>query len=276
MVRLFGFTHDTALGYFAVGCAPGGGHSNIYTFLFNGNVSLSVTMTFVSVIASLAMLPLWLLTLGQTLLDKDTGVVIPFSRIASSLFIIIVPLIIGIFIGRFKPNVAAVIRKILRPFFFFVVIVFFPIAIYMNIAVIRMFTVAVVMAGCCLPYIGFLLGAVLSAVCRQSRARIITIALETGIQNIGIPILVMQNSLPHPESEIAMIGPIAVAIATPLPLWLGLTIQEVRRRCCRGPPEVTSDQDTKEAPYLKDTEVNEKDVEASEDLLAKKTQTTKE
>ncbi|KAI0214456.1 hypothetical protein LSAT2_000451, partial [Lamellibrachia satsuma] len=180
-----------------------------------------------------AMLPLWLLTLGQTLLDEDTGVVIPFSRIASSLFTVIVPLAIGIFIRRFKPSVADVICKILRPFFFFVVIVFLPIGLYMNIAVIRMFTVAVVLAGCCLPYIGFLLGAVLSAVCRQSRAKIITIALEKGIQNIGIPILVMQHSLPHPESDIAMIGPIAVAIATPLPLWLGLAIQEVRRRCCR-------------------------------------------
>ena len=53
VVRLFGFTHDIALGYFSIGCAPGGGHSNIYTFLFNGDVSLSVTMTFVSNIASL-------------------------------------------------------------------------------------------------------------------------------------------------------------------------------------------------------------------------------
>ncbi|KAI0214455.1 hypothetical protein LSAT2_000450, partial [Lamellibrachia satsuma] len=127
------------------------------------------------------MLPLWLLTLGQTLLDEDTGVVIPFSRIASSLFTVIVPLAIGMFIRRFRPSVANVICKILRPFFFFVVIIFLPIGLYMNIAVIRMFTVAVVLAGCCLPYIGFLLGAVLSVVCRQSRARIITIALETGI-----------------------------------------------------------------------------------------------
>ncbi|KAI0214454.1 P3 protein [Lamellibrachia satsuma] len=260
MVRLFGFTHDTALGYFAIGCAPGGGKSNIYTFLFNGDVSLSVTMTFVSVIASLAMLPLWLLTL---------------VRIASSLLTVMVPLAIGIFIRRFRPSVADVISKILRPFSLFVIIVVLPIALYMNIAVIRMFTVAVVLAGCCLPYVGFLLGAVLAAVCRQSRARIITIALETGIQNIGLPILVIQHSLPHPESDIAMIGPIAVAIATPLPLWLGLAIQEVRRRCCRGPPEVTSDQDTNEAPYLKDTEVGEKDVEANEDLLAKTTPTTK-
>lgn len=53
MVKLFGLTGGLALGYFATGCAPGGGSSNMYTFLLGGDVSLSVTMTLVSLIASL-------------------------------------------------------------------------------------------------------------------------------------------------------------------------------------------------------------------------------
>ena len=71
--------------------------------------------------------------------------------------------------------------------------------------------------------------------------------------------------------EIAMIGPLAVAIATPLPLWIGLIIQEVRRRCCRATPEVTSDRDgATELPCAKKAEADAKDIEAREDLLAKK------
>jgi len=42
-----------ALGYFAAGCAPGGGPSNMYTYLLGGDVSLSVTMTLISITASL-------------------------------------------------------------------------------------------------------------------------------------------------------------------------------------------------------------------------------
>jgi len=42
-----------ALGYFAAGCAPGGGSSNMYSYLLGGDVSLSVTMTLISIIASL-------------------------------------------------------------------------------------------------------------------------------------------------------------------------------------------------------------------------------
>ena len=41
------------LGLFATGCSPGGGASNIYSFLLGGDVSLSVTMTLISTIASL-------------------------------------------------------------------------------------------------------------------------------------------------------------------------------------------------------------------------------
>ena len=42
-----------AFGLFATGCSPGGAASNIYTHLLDGDVSLSVTMTFVSTIACL-------------------------------------------------------------------------------------------------------------------------------------------------------------------------------------------------------------------------------
>lgn len=42
-----------ALGFFACGCAPGGGASNFYAYLLNGDVSLSVTMTTISNIAAI-------------------------------------------------------------------------------------------------------------------------------------------------------------------------------------------------------------------------------
>ena len=50
---MFGMSGGLALGYFASGCAPGGGSSNMYAYLLGGDVSLSVTMTLISIIASL-------------------------------------------------------------------------------------------------------------------------------------------------------------------------------------------------------------------------------
>jgi len=53
LVKAFGMTGGLALGYFAAGCAPGGGSSNMYAYLLGGDVSLSVTMTLISITASL-------------------------------------------------------------------------------------------------------------------------------------------------------------------------------------------------------------------------------
>ena len=41
------------LGLFALGCCPGGTGSNFWTLLFDGDVDLSITMTFVSTLAAL-------------------------------------------------------------------------------------------------------------------------------------------------------------------------------------------------------------------------------
>ncbi len=44
---------NLALGLLTVGCSPGGGASNIWTLNLDGDVTLSLVMTFVSNIAAL-------------------------------------------------------------------------------------------------------------------------------------------------------------------------------------------------------------------------------
>lgn len=43
-------------GVFVCGVCPGGGQSNMFTLLFDGDVSLSITMTFFSTFASIGTL----------------------------------------------------------------------------------------------------------------------------------------------------------------------------------------------------------------------------
>lgn len=59
---------DTSLrlGLFTLGCSPGGSMSNFWTLLFNGDVNLSITMTFISTIAALGSFPQNLLFLIST------------------------------------------------------------------------------------------------------------------------------------------------------------------------------------------------------------------
>ena len=43
------------LGLFVTGCSPGGGGSNLWTYILGGNIHLSVTMTFLSTLAAFGM-----------------------------------------------------------------------------------------------------------------------------------------------------------------------------------------------------------------------------
>ena len=201
-------------------------------------VNVVVALILISVVVVAVMMPLWLLTVGQTLMDSDLHIVLPFGRMILSFVAFTVPLVIGVIIAHFKPRIAAVIRKGLRPVLVIVILSTTAVGLYLYSYLFTMLTVAILVAGCCLPYAGFLLGAVLSVVCRQSRMRVLTIAIETGIQNTIISTMVLMNCLPHPELEIALVGPAATGIATPLPLFIAVAGHEIWRRCCRGKAEV--------------------------------------
>ncbi|MPC35337.1 P3 protein [Portunus trituberculatus] len=55
------------LGLFLTGCSPGGGGSNIWTYLLGGSLDLSVTMTFISTVTAFAALPIWVAVAGLLL-----------------------------------------------------------------------------------------------------------------------------------------------------------------------------------------------------------------
>lgn len=64
---LFYNTPEMWLGLFLTGCSPGGGGSNMWTYLLGGSLDLSVTMTFVSTVGAFAALPLWVYALARTI-----------------------------------------------------------------------------------------------------------------------------------------------------------------------------------------------------------------
>ena len=53
MAKLVTTDSAVALGIFVAGCCPGGGNSNMYTFLLNGDLSLSITMTTISTVSAM-------------------------------------------------------------------------------------------------------------------------------------------------------------------------------------------------------------------------------
>lgn len=220
-----------AFGLFAMGCSPGGAASNVYTYFLDGNVSLSVTMTFVSTIASLALIPMWLFTLGIHVIYRTENVTIPFLNIVTSLVGLIIPVGIGIVLQKKLPKVAECLLKLLRVLAVVFCVLVFTIGIYANLYIFRLMTPLNLLAGALLPYIGFLFGAVMALLARRNKSDILTIAIETGIQNSGVAIVLLQLSLPHPDSDIAIVSPVNCSLFTPIPIIIAIIIHVVRKKC---------------------------------------------
>ncbi|XP_054288932.1 ileal sodium/bile acid cotransporter-like [Macrosteles quadrilineatus] len=229
---LFANSVPMRLGLFFTGIAPAGGASNIWTFTLGGNLNLSITMTAVSTIASFVMIPLWAFTLGQEIFSSG-AMVVPYNRIASSAIGLVVPLSIGYAVQHFAPSLSKLLVRILKPFSIILILSIIIFATVTNWYLFRLFTWQIMLGGMLLPLLGYLLGAMLAWTLGQSPQDILAIAVETGIQNTGIAIFMLQFCLGQPEADLTTVVPVAVAVMSPVPL---LSLYAAQRLVgCIGP-----------------------------------------
>jgi BASS family bile acid:Na+ symporter len=118
-----------ALGMMLVAACPGGNLSNLMTYLSNGNSALSISMTAVSTVTAIFMTPFNLSFWGS--LNPDTAAILTQVRLSPidvfvTVFLILgIPLIIGMSVGRYRPDFAHKVKKPFKIFslVFFIIIV---------------------------------------------------------------------------------------------------------------------------------------------------------
>ncbi|XP_067945406.1 hepatic sodium/bile acid cotransporter-like [Watersipora subatra] len=232
IIWLMGYTGGKALGFFALGCSPGGGTSNMFAKLFNGDLSLSVTMTTLSTVVSLGMLPFWLYTLGATI-PADGGadkIQIPFLNILQSLAFIVVPLAVGVLMKYKLERISRFIKKWLNVLFIIGLLFFFVFAIYAKFYIFAQWNAELMLAASLLPYGGFLFGGLLAWICRFDWTLIKTISIETGMQSVAVCILVVMSVSEQPDNDLAIILPMASTIVAGLPFYLIFPIYFLRQK----------------------------------------------
>jgi len=176
------------------------------------------------------MFPLWLFTLGRFVLSDDVRITIPFTNIMIILASYLVPLFIGLLIQIYCKRLSAFIVRILRPMFIIFVVLMFTVGVWSHLYVFLLMRPVFLLAGCLLPYVGFSISGVVAFILRQPPPRIFTIAIETGFQNTLLAIILMKLSLPQPDADMSIVGPVAISTASVLPLWIAYAIVEIRRR----------------------------------------------
>lgn len=166
------------IGLLIMGCMPGGTTSNIFTYFSKGNLALSVLMTVNSTLFGVLLIPI-LLVIYATGLNVD----IPAENIIVTLFLLLVPVAIGMALRRWNANVGALVElggsALGIIFIVFLLVSWVP----RNWGFLLGTPGSVFFAAIMLGLMGFLFGYGLSRLLRQTPRDARTVALETGIQN---------------------------------------------------------------------------------------------
>lgn len=172
-----------ALGMLVIGCCPGGSTTNVFSHWTDGDVALSISMTAVSTVLALGMMPLNLLIYSRSWTSEP--LVIPYINIMISFALTIGPAIIGILIRWKFPKIAAVLVKVGSAAGALSILLLLTL-LSIQYPFMYQSTWRIYIGSILLPFAGFLFGYLVAMICRQDPVRCRTIALETGIQNFPL------------------------------------------------------------------------------------------
>lgn len=179
--RLFALDEALALGVVLVGCCPGGTASNVITYLAKGDLALSVGMTGVSTLLAPFLTPL----LTWALAGKSVNVDV-VGMLLSILWVVIVPIIVGLIVKWLWPKFTEQATDYLPAFSSIAIATIVAIVIAANASKLlaggMIIIVVVALHNICGLALGYLIGRLLQLTEAKKRA----ISIEVGMQNSGL------------------------------------------------------------------------------------------
>jgi len=206
-----------------------------------GDHVISSVTTYLIRIYFSGMMPFWLYTLGKEFYT-EYDLSIPYIDILVTLSVILVPLSVGLFIKNKFPKMAGYIEKIITFVLTILALMLIVTGVYSNLYIFRLFSAHVILIGCALPYIGFIIGGIIASFCKQTPGNIKTIAIETGLQNTGIAMILLLNSFPEPMGDLSSIAPIAAEVMSPIPPLIIAVVYLIYKKCCTKSKDVREKQ----------------------------------
>jgi BASS family bile acid:Na+ symporter len=195
LVNLIKPQPSIALGMMMVAACPGGNISNFFTYLAKGNTALSVSLTAFATFLAMIMTPFNFQFYGS--LYEPTSQIInavelnPLELVKLVTLILGIPLVIGMFFRHRNPKLAVILSKILKPVSIAVFVIIVVIAFANNLNVFNNYIDHVLLIGIGHNVLALLLGFLVAKAFKLSKQNQRTLAIETGIQNSGLGLLLI-------------------------------------------------------------------------------------
>ena len=195
MVLIIKPSPSIALGMFMVAACPGGNISNFMTNYAKGNAALSVSLTAIATLFAIVMTPLnfqfWSSLYSPTSTIMNSISISPLEMVKVISLLLGVPLVLGMLVRHYFPNFA----KMTSPYFKVGSILFFLLLIILalskNTEIFTKYIHYVFLLVVAHNVLALLLGYNMGRITRLSIRNRRTLAIETGIQNSGLGLLLI-------------------------------------------------------------------------------------
>ena len=184
LYKLLSLPPELAAGVVLLGSCPGGTASNVICFLARGDLALSITLTAVSTLLGIFLTPLLtLLYIGET-------VDVPAAKMLIGMVkIVFLPVALGILANRILGSRGKRIRESFPAVSVIAIVIIIAIVVALNKENILGMGAAVAMVVVLHNLIGLGAGYGFATLLRQEGAVRRTIAIEVGMQNSGLAVL---------------------------------------------------------------------------------------
>ena len=186
-----------AVGLILVACCPGGTASNVLTFIAKADVALSVTLTSISTLLSVALTPLLTLYLAGNRVDVNS-----VGLLLSTLKVIILPVAIGVFLNYFFPKLTKKLSVVSPLLAVLMIMLIVASVIAANKAPITESGFKLLASVFSLHIAGFFFGYILSILLKENLISARTISIEVGMQNSGLGVLLARENFTNPLTAV--------------------------------------------------------------------------
>ena len=182
---------DLMVGFVLLGACPGGTASNVICYLARGDVALSITLTTVSTLLAVFLTPL------MTLIYVGEKVPVPVLSMMLDIFLVIVlPVVAGMIVNYYFSKYIHFVKHILPFISVFAIIIIIGIIVALNQHKLPMLALPVITAVFWHNAIGLAGGYFLSGFFTKDERIRRTMAIEVGMQNSGLSVVLAQAFFP--------------------------------------------------------------------------------
>ena len=197
LIYLWDLPGSVALGLILVACCPGGNISNFSVHLAGGNTALSITLTSIVTLFAIFITPLtfqfWSAILPETRMLMQEVAVDPWSMLLSIVYLVLIPLLAGIWINTRYPQVSSVLRKPTQKIALAIFVLIIFVAVWDNRSDLAYYLSLVFLLVLVHNGGALLLGYGFARANRLSLEDAKAISFETGIQNAGLGLVLVFN-----------------------------------------------------------------------------------